>query len=426
MKGGFGKDGFFYVVPEHGHNIAGISTTMLFSLFKATRTGKQVTFVRKKIFFGKWLKRNKLVHIPHHHPIYDLKSPYIRNETNPFLYGLISCYFGLIFIVKFFIDTVKYKFRIYKYMPQMPRVGFGVHDIYNVASADHFDQNTLKPIDWPKLFNTDLELRLPDCCVQRCEKALSSLGAQQGKYVCLHIRTPFYKGTNDYENAGFRNSSPENYIEAIDFLISQGITVVRMGDPVPDILPQREGLIDYPNSAYKSDEMDLYLIQNCYFYWGTNSGIFDTALLFGTPLLLVNVTEFFCARPFKPADRFIYKHLKSKLENRVLSFRENFDGMWNDFISEYEWIENSSTDIKNAVEEMLQNMRSENPQISDTQLRFKQHLIDTVNRWLVNQPYFYEYSGDKYRNVLDDAYRFYIHSNYYQGHVCKAFIEKYY
>ena len=45
--------------------------------------------------------------------------------------------------------------------------------------------------------------------------------------------------------------------------------------------------------------MDLYLIKNCSFYIGTQSGPMDTAYLFNKPVLMTNMCEIFASLPRK-------------------------------------------------------------------------------------------------------------------------------
>ena len=96
----------------------------------------------------------------------------------------------------------------------------------------------------------------------------------------------------------------------IKYINSIGGKVIRLGDPVD--MSINDICIDYPNSKYKSELMDLYLIKNCKLYIGTNSGILDCAFLLGTPVLGVNFSDFCLTKGLKAIDK-------------ILESRENLD-----------------------------------------------------------------------------------------------------
>ena len=114
--------------------------------------------------------------------------------------------------------------------------------------------------------------------------------------------------------------------------------------------------------------MDLFLIKHCRFFWGTNSGILDTALLLGAPTLAVNVSDYLSVRPYKSVDLFIYKRIFSCVQKKIISFHEAFQiagdiihtncniSVFERFNKEYKLIENTSEEIADAVKEMLNNL----------------------------------------------------------------------
>ncbi|MBK9350983.1 MAG: TIGR04372 family glycosyltransferase [Sulfuritalea sp.] len=190
----------------------------------------------------------------------------------------------------------------------------------------------------------------------KCKAACNELGVGGRWYVCLHIRTSaFYN-----DNAWYRNSSIDNYYQAIDYIIAQGGVVVRMGEAVDGYISKpRTGLIDYPATRHKSELMDLYLIQNCKFYLGTQSGIIDTALLLKKPVLSVNSLHF--AIPGTGTHNLtIYKKIFDRRRGVFLSFDEAMarfgqiiSSTFDVFSRDFEWIENSSDEIVDAVKEIM-------------------------------------------------------------------------
>lgn len=421
--------GYFYVVPEHGDNIGGLSATILYCLYKAVRENKQVTFVHKTIFWGRLLKRRRLMNFVHRHPLFDLESPHIRREPRWGVYKAISWFFGLIFLFKWVRDYALHKLGLLgEDFGKMPRVGFGVSDIYNVERLPSFSAASLRRIDWKKELDNPPEVSLPASWeISSPGGGLDRMGLRPRSYVALHIRTPYYKGIgNVSEDNATRNADPKRYDPAIDSLISKGYTVVRLGDPVPGLVAPRKGFFDYANSRFKSEEMDLALIKSCFFYFGTNSGIFDTAVLLGPPILLVNSTDFLQARPTKSSDIVIFKRVLLKPEARPMPFHECFEMPYLHNISErYAWLENSSEDIGAAALEMIGQLEGSLPPLTEKQRLFRESLQGLVDRTLADSPDFQHNRGDKYRNYVEDTYRHAIQSHF-NGRVGREFAEKYY
>jgi putative glycosyltransferase (TIGR04372 family) len=177
-------------------------------------------------------------------------------------------------------------------------------------------------------------------------------------FVCLHVRTSEFYG----DNAGHRNACFDNYRKTIDYIVGLGGKVIRMGDKGAGIVNfQQEGLIDYPNSALKSELMDLYLIKYCRFYIGTLSGILDTAYLFQTPTLCVNSLHFDLRSP-NPCDRVLYKRIARKGSNQLLSFDQAMDEYENilsaDWSLSYEFIENDAEELLVATQEFIEGLET--------------------------------------------------------------------
>ena len=105
-----------------------------------------------------------------------------------------------------------------------------------------------------------------------------------------------YRGTS-YAGA-MRNVDPRPYIPAINFLISKGYNVVRMGRVASQPLDVTSAhFFDYARSGETSDELDLLLFSRCVFsLFGGSSGIASLASTFGKPLVIADFRPF--NRPF--------------------------------------------------------------------------------------------------------------------------------
>lgn len=105
------------------------------------------------------------------------------------------------------------------------------------------------------------------------------------KFVTIHLREEGYADASHHE---LRNYSVEIIEEAIDFIISQGLKVIKIGHKKMTPVQKRAGLIDL--SAIESpDEVDIFACAKAEFFMGTLSGPFSLAYHFGTPTLQIGV-----------------------------------------------------------------------------------------------------------------------------------------
>ncbi len=176
-------------------------------------------------------------------------------------------------------------------------------------------------------------------------------------FVCLHVREAGFRNEPRYNL--LRNASILNYIEGIKLITQRGGWVVRLGDKSMTPLPPMERVFDYALSPLKSQFMDLYLISECRFFIGTNSGPQDVARLFQKRELLLNVCEWLYSWPVRPRDRMITKHHFSTSMGRFLSVQETFEASLDCLYyfhvgrGTYELHENTSDEIRDAVQEFL-------------------------------------------------------------------------
>jgi putative glycosyltransferase (TIGR04372 family) len=325
---------------------------------------------------------------------------------------------GACSFIVFVINIVKYKIGMLDQVLNYPRFYFAPRNLFSLEAL--CEAKNLSPVD---ITECDYSLNLNALDIATCEFHFKELGLLNQKFVCLHIRTMNYKGTLDKENNGFRNASPQSYIPAIKYLISKGFIVIRLGDVVPNILPNIDGYIDYANSPYKSEEMDIFLIKKSTFYFGTNSGIYDLALLLKTPMLTVNTTEMLIAKPYHKSDVMIYKRVKRHTDRQPLSMKEylNLESL---SLAEIEFIDNEPVDMVEAVDQMLANLEGQkyNDTVLDTEFREMQKTA--VTRWAERYKKDAE-NAATYMNPVDELNRF-SSGHYYSGANGRAFTSKYF
>ena len=131
---------------------------------------------------------------------------------------------------------------------------------------------------------------------------------------------------------------------------------------------KHEKIIDYANSKFKNDFLDIYLLGNCEFYFGGDSGPSDIAYTFMKPAYGVNFTStLLCEGRSHLPYLFIFKRIKNVKTNKLLSLKEILES---DFTSTYKMddyiknnvipVENSSKDIKLLAIEVFKDISDEN------------------------------------------------------------------
>jgi putative glycosyltransferase (TIGR04372 family) len=239
----------------------------------------------------------------------------------------------------------------------------------------NFSFDIVKEIGWKGKLNYDFQLFVKK--EYNYMSLLDSMGIPKGsKFVCLHVRESGFR--NDMGRREYRNSSIKNYIPAIREITSKGIYVVRMGDNTMTPLPSMDKVIDYPFTKYKSDQIDLILIKYCYFFIGCQSGVYDVARLFHKNILVINMYNWTFGGPLRKKDRGILKHIFSKKDKKYLSVEEMYTGEWeiqNLFgdVENYIFVENSESEIVDAIVNYMCLMQSDTHDISKLQIKSEKY-----------------------------------------------------
>jgi len=204
-----------------------------------------------------------------------------------------------------------------------------------------------------------LEINHADTC--RGIKALEEIGVPLGAwFVCVHSRDGGYSPKDEHFHS-YRNSNIEDYLMAIEYIISLGGICIRMGDNAMPPAPKLEGLIDYAHHPMRSDWLDLYISANCRFFLGNTSGAFYMASVFGVPVACANMAPLSAVFPCGKKDIGIPKLYKEISSGRLLSFKEILDSPAANFrfSSEFneaniEVVNNSPKEIKELAIEQLE------------------------------------------------------------------------
>jgi putative glycosyltransferase (TIGR04372 family) len=163
---------------------------------------------------------------------------------------------------------------------------------------------------------------------------ISSLNAMgitaKDKFVCVVFRDHAYfddlLGPGKDARDGYRNSNIQSFSEAAEELVRRGYFVLRMGKLVEHAFTSaKDRIIDYANSPYRSDFMDIYLGAKCAFAVSTGTGWDGIPQVFRRPICYVNFSPLGYFPTSRAGDLFIPKHHFSTISQRKLSLREIFE-----------------------------------------------------------------------------------------------------
>jgi len=125
---------------------------------------------------------------------------------------------------------------------------------------------------------------------------LKSLGWSDGQpFICLLVRDEAYlksekfDDTYDWNYHSYRDSDIDTYIPAMEWLVSQGVWVLRMGKKMlKPAQVKHHMIIDYAFHKDKSDLLDVWLFANCNLCISTGSGPDTISDIYRSPILFLN------------------------------------------------------------------------------------------------------------------------------------------
>ena len=159
----------------------------------------------------------------------------------------------------------------------------------------------------------------------------------------------------------YRNANIDNFIFAAEELTKKGYALIRVGSMVNKTIKSKfKYIIDYSNSEYQSDFMDIYLQSVCEFFITSGTGINEVARIFNRPLLYASFTPYAYSPTYQNNIICIYKKYKDIKRNKFLSlnemFKQNVAQAYHKDIfikNNIELIDNTPEEIKDAAFEML-------------------------------------------------------------------------
>lgn len=123
--------------------------------------------------------------------------------------------------------------------------------------------------------------------------------SKDAKFVCLIVRDAAYLSQHpehskvDFSYHNYRDTDIEAYADAAMALALKGYCVFRMGKVVQKPLKiSHPRILDYANSDYRSDFLDIWLAANCFFCISTGTGLDEIPRAFRRPAVYVNYIPF--------------------------------------------------------------------------------------------------------------------------------------
>jgi len=244
------------------------------------------------------------------------------------------------------------------------------------------------------LVNTPTFFRIPEEDEKECMKTLKLNGVDISKqWVCILARDNEYLNQTQknlsWDFNSYRNSNIETYKDAAEYLANKNILIFRMGVHVskPFISNNSKLIIDYANSDWRTEKLDIFLSAKCLFFISSGTGL--DALQYATrrPVLTVNFAQPLSPIKYSKNHLFILKKFFHKKTNKFLSIKEfheigSVDGFTVDNPRHLrtqdferlgiEVIDNTASEIKDATIEMYEYLTRGNDvtELSEEQIKF--------------------------------------------------------
>ncbi len=194
---------------------------------------------------------------------------------------------------------------------------------------------------------------------------LTDVGLPEGaKYVCFSARDDAYLNSTqperDWLYHDYRDSDIQNYLTAIEKLVSLDYYAIRVGSIVKNRLETKnDKIIDYATSQLKSEFLDIFILANCEFFIGDTSGIRWIPMIFHKPCIALNlISQGDAVGLTRPEDLILFKKIWSIKKKGYLNLKEiiniGIDYSRTDYYEKngLELIENTPEEIKGVVLEM--------------------------------------------------------------------------
>ena len=257
-----------------------------------------------------------------------------------------------------------------------------------------------------RLIRAPVPVRLRAPVAERTAALAAAIGIPiDAPIVTVHAREPGWKRGREVQDKVFRgqrqrddstrNIRIDTYFPAIDYLVSQGFTVVRLGDPSMKPVSRR-GVIDLALDPRRTPALDVYALLRSRFLLAGESGPSVFTLLTNTPTLTVNATDPISSFPIRSDWLFMLKKVidletgesltlsQMTTERYVAALRDTY---------RFRFVSNTREEILEAVQEILAFLNAP-PLESLRQARFREQVTQSSIDLAARYPYVRKWSAD--------------------------------
>ena len=263
-------------------------------------------------------------------------------------------------------------FRLNNLMP-----GSKAHQIPNTASTC-LDVHNLIDGAPPHLSFTPREIELGN-------KTLREMGLSEGdRFVCIIVRDAEYTKVafpgKDMSYHDFRNCDIDDSVMGAEALADRGLFVIRMGSIVEKpMVSKNPKIIDYANSKFQSEFMDVFLGARCEFCVSDGLGYYAIPAAFRRPNAYVNFTPFHIFFSSRACDLGIAKTVSSLKTGKRLNLSQMGENGIAQFSHTSQYSDagvsidsNTPEEIRDLMLEMLDRIEGKwKPQSGDVELQTK-------------------------------------------------------
>ena len=176
------------------------------------------------------------------------------------------------------------------------------------------------------------------------------------KFACLFNRDDAYfnsfKHNKSWYYRSHQNYNIKKFNLMVDELSKRNIYTFRMGAKVEGTIGENNPkVIDYANSNFRSEVMDIFLAINCMFGISCGTGSSGIAVIYRKPLLDLN-GNIFQLETFPKNNILLSKHYYSKEKKRNLTLRELMQFNLGS-LNTREQLDQAKIDVKDCTEEEI-------------------------------------------------------------------------
>ena len=160
-------------------------------------------------------------------------------------------------------------------------------------------------------------------------------------------------GSWSYHN--HRDFSVETLKESAEFFASKGLYVLRIGTHVKEKLQSENNkVIDYANTNFRNDLMDVFLLSKCKFLLSGDAGVTVFPMVFNKPLYGINISSTQLHDPrFLRYSMLMFKRIKNLKTGKLLSLKEILNSEFAYTSNAYDFSKNDVKPISNTSKEIM-------------------------------------------------------------------------